>query len=245
MSKTEGIVEDKAVVDLAWTAGWDSTFRLLQLILVEGRVVRPHYIVRPESSTGQEIDAMNKIRRSLFSGWEKSRTLLEPTEFVDVRAIRIDRDLDSLYVDITKRIKINYQYLLLACYCQQVGISKMELGVLDGHTLGSESTVLFKDFSLPLLGLSKRELQESAKAHGFLNFMRLTVFCRRPKGGKPCGFCGPCHDAVQMGMGYRLPLRRRVIASLQSPLRSWWRRNYAQMDPTLKRVASRFLRGRY
>ena len=80
-------------VHLAWTAGWDSTFRLLQLLLIEKRPVQPHYIVRPEESTGQEIDAMHRIRRRLLSDYPEAREGLKPTALIDVRAIAIEYTL--------------------------------------------------------------------------------------------------------------------------------------------------------
>ena len=47
-----------AKAHLFWTGGWDSTFRLLQLLLEENKIVQTHYVIRSEQSTGQEIDTM-------------------------------------------------------------------------------------------------------------------------------------------------------------------------------------------
>lgn len=33
---------------LLWTGGWDSTFRVLQLLLCSRDAVQPHYIIDPE-----------------------------------------------------------------------------------------------------------------------------------------------------------------------------------------------------
>ncbi len=246
MSEAERINQEKTIVDLAWTAGWDSTFRLLQLLLIKKKCVRPHYIVRSESSTGQEIDAMNRIRRKLFADWPETRKALMPTRFVDVRSILIKPEINAEYERVKEQKKVVEQYLLLACYRFQERLDKIEIGIHSGDSrwrLAGEK--LFEGFSLPLHDLDKKGMRRLAIEHGFADIMDLTVFCRRPKRGKPCGFCGPCHDAVALGMGYRLPLTRRLVATLQSPLRRWWRGNYAQMNPTLKRVASRFLGGRY
>jgi len=56
---------DAAPVALLWTGGWDSTFRLLTLLLVERRVVQSYYIVdRPRHRPGvpAEQQAMARIR---------------------------------------------------------------------------------------------------------------------------------------------------------------------------------------
>ena len=238
-------IEEASPVELAWTAGWDSTFRLLQLLLVEGRAVRPHYIVRPESSAGQEINAMNQIRRTMFRDQPEVRGLLKPTEFIDVRAISKDRGLEVEYKRVTRTSKINYQYLLIASYCRQQQIAEMELGILEDETLGSANETLFRELRLPLKGLSKLDMKDYSKAHGFSHLMDMTVFCRRPRSGRPCGICGPCHDVISMGMGYRLPLMARLRASVQAPFRRWWRANYSEMNPGLKSTVSRVLKGRY
>ena len=236
----------QAPVHLAWTAGWDSTFRLLQLLLIDQCSVQPHYIVRPEASTGQEIDAMHRIRRRLLGEHPEARERLKPTALTDVRAIPIEPDLAAEYEHIKQSRKVQYQYLLLACYCRQRGLDEIEIGIHkddSGFHLAEEA--LFERFSLPMQHFSKLEMRQEAQDHGFAHIMDLTVFCRRPRGGKPCGFCGPCHDAVTIGMGYRLPLLRRLRGYMQAPLRRWWRSNYASMSPKLKSRASRILKGRY
>ncbi|HYD83353.1 MAG TPA: hypothetical protein VEA63_04860, partial [Opitutus sp.] len=53
-----------ATVDLLWTGGWDSTYRLLDLVLRKSRTVAPHYVVDPDrSGTIQELRAMRAIRQ--------------------------------------------------------------------------------------------------------------------------------------------------------------------------------------
>lgn len=232
-------------VHLAWTGGWDSTFRLLQLLLVEKRTVQPHYIVRPEASAGQEIDAMHFIRRKLFERDSSARSLLLPTVLTDVRAIQISSALQSAYDDLKVSKKVNYQYLLLAAYCEQMSIQRLEIGVLDPYGYQISDEQLVRRLALPLFGKNKRELLESARAHGFSDLMGLTVFCRRPVRGTPCGFCGPRHDALSMGLGFRIPMHRRVRAYIQAPFRRWWRVNYSTVNPRFKAAVGRLLKGRY
>jgi len=238
--------DNPAPVHLAWTAGWDSTFRLLQLLLIEGRSVQPHYIVRPEDSTGQEIDAMHRIRRKLLGEHPKARRLLKSTVLTDVRAIDIEPDLEAEYERIKLKKKVQYQYLLLACYCRQFRLETIEIGIHkndSGSHLAGE--LLFERFQLPMQHSGKLEMRQIAQNHGFAHLMDLTVFCRRPVGARPCGFCGPCHDAVSIGMGYRLPVIRRARAKLLSPLRDFWRNSYGSMKPGTRSRIARFLKGRY
>ncbi len=48
---------------VVWTGGWDSTFRVVQLLMTTDEVVQPHFLIRDEGSTDIEINAMNNIRR--------------------------------------------------------------------------------------------------------------------------------------------------------------------------------------
>lgn len=235
-------------VNLAWTGGWDSTFRLLQLLLHEERRVQPHYIVRPEASTGQEIDAMNRIRRALFREFPESRKLLMPTHLIDVRAITYSDDLIGECERIRNSQKVNEQYPLLACYCSDNDITGMEVCINSDETVALKainSSPLFGALSSPLTDFRKKSTKELADLNGWQPIMHLTVFCRRPKKGRPCGVCGPCYDAITMGLGYRLPLSRRLIARGQVPLRRWWRTNKNSMSPKLRSIVLRFMKGRY
>ena len=52
--------------NLFWTGGWDSTFRLLQLVVEQGRLVQPYYIIDPNRlSLRHEIKAMSDIEQAI------------------------------------------------------------------------------------------------------------------------------------------------------------------------------------
>lgn len=239
-------------VKLFWTGGWDSTFRLLQLLLEERRVVQTYYIVRAKQSTGQEIDAINKIRRYLHRNYHFTRNLLEPIKYVNANEIDEFPDIRERYKELKKDKKVNYQYVLLAELCHQLGIEDVELGIERPYRLYNpdffdKECILFKRFSYPFKNsqLDKKKMENIARQKGWVDIMQLTVFCRRPKRGRPCGFCGPCTDAVEEGLGWRLPLRSRIIAYLQMPFRKYWRENYKKHDNSFLKIIPRIFKGRY
>lgn len=220
------------VVHLLWTGGWDSTFRLLQLLFLEKRVVQPHYVIMPQECAGKEIDTIHNIRRKISWNYPEQRKLILPIRFMSIGQIKSNKLITEEYESIQKNNKLNKQYEILARYCDQIGVTNMELSVLSSETLEyyqSDSTI-FRYFDLPLLGLTKSEMYEMANKNGWSDLMRMTWFCRRPKKGRPCGFCGPCTDAVIAGMGWRLPLRSRLITYIQLPFRKWWRNNYQKQS---------------
>jgi len=229
---------------LFWTGGWDSTFRLLQLLFEEGRKVQPHYIIRDEQCTGTEIDTMAKIRRYISRNHPEFRTELEPILFQDVFGIKSNKEITGLHKTLCKEKKVNNQYEILARYCSQKGISEVDLSIIaiEKEIIDSD---LFKPFSFPLLRMTKKEMLLKAKENGWMEMMEMTSFCRRPKNGRPCGLCGPCTDAIESGLGFRLPLKSRVIGHLQLPFRRWWRNNYHKQSNRQFQWVKKVLKGRY
>lgn len=222
---------DLAEINLAWTGGWDSTFLLLQHLLKEKREVQIYYLMRSEESSGQEIDTMVKIRRYLSRNYPNARYRLKPFKIIDMDEISIPQSIENRYQDLCEGIKINKQYRDLAALCVQFGINNVELGIVgplkeyepDFPNLRGE---IFGKFSFPAINLSKKRMDTISRENEWLDIMRLTTFCRKPKNGKPCGYCGPCVDAVSSGLGWRLPLKARLIANIIYPFRNWWRKNY-------------------
>lgn len=64
---------------------------------------------------------------------------------------------------------------------------------------------VFGNLILPVIKLSKKEEEQIARENGWFDIMQLTWFCFSPINGKPCGLCGPCDDAMNTGMDWRMP----------------------------------------
>lgn len=235
------------VAHLLWTGGWDSTFRLLQLIYDENRKVQPHYIIRPQECTGKEIDTIHDISREILNSDPEIRKLILPVNYYDVEKIEEDEEITKEYKRIAEKKYISLQYEILARYGKQIGNSSLELSVLSSETFDyfRSTSTIFQYFEFPLLGLTKPEMAEIAEKKGWGKIMEMTWFCRRPHKGRPCGFCGPCTDAVIAGMGWRLPLKARIIAAVQIPFRKWWRNNYNKQDQGVLQYIPHLLKGKY
>ena len=225
--------DSNEIVHLFWTGGWDSTFRLVQLLVTTDKMVQPHYIIRHEESTGIEINTMSSIQRKISRGYPDIRSRLLPTIFIDRGLIKKFEDEDSQIDELREHYKINEQYIIMAQYCRQFGINEIEVSLtsISGEMESFKyfkKVGLFNCFKYPLIDISKKEMLEIAKKNGWDELLNLTSFCRRPIVKiKPCGTCGPCHDAVISGLGYRLPLISRIKAYMLIPLRKYWRTNYS------------------
>jgi len=225
---------------LLWTGGWDSTFRLLQLLLVERVPVVPHYLRDPtRPSTDTELATIARITECVFAAYPRTRALLRPLRVAAVEDIPTDPSLSDALGAVRKQVYIGSQYAWLAAYCKQHRIGEMELSVhvddkvhallapvsiafhkrgghrsirIDPRTAGSPEHALFRFYSMPLFEHEKTRMGAEADARGWGPIMEMTWFCHSPAAGKPCGICGPCVYTIEEGLGRRVPRSRRALS---------------------------------
>lgn len=229
---------DKTIVNLLWSGGWDSTFRLLYIVFVEKRYVQPFYIVGIGSSTPHELRAMHVIREEIAKRDPQLADLIKPTIIVSAHDIKPDPDITAKFNRLMERLPapIGPQYEVFARFAKQWKIPNLELCVEFGerspNTLvnllsryvnnnlqmkqieENDDASIFSFFSFPLLKLSKNDMKRIAAENGFLDILEKTWFCRKPWRNRPCGICVSCNLAIKEGFGYRIPrisrLRRKI-----------------------------------
>lgn len=227
-------------VHLLWTGGWDSTFRLLQLLLQQRVAVVPHYLTdATRSSTKTELRTMARIRERLVQEHPHTRALLQPLRVAHAQDLAPEPALLDALRAIRTRLYIGDQYAWLPAYCRQQGIDAMELGVhvddkvqallrpyaiafehpagfrsirVDPRYAGTAEHVLFGGFSFPLFAIDKRGIDRAALDAGWDGLMELTWFCHTPVRGRPCGICAPCIYTIEEGLARRVPMPRRLLS---------------------------------
>ncbi len=224
------------VVNLFWTGGWDSTFRLLQLLLLEKKKVQPHYIVDMyRHSAGAELTAMNEIRRTLFERYPFTKELLLPLKTVDSFDIEPNEEIAKALDELRRDRHVGQQYDWLARYTLQHQLSNVEFtieisehesiigGQLDywnaDHYQTPFSTEaekkVFGQYHYPVIQLTKKDMQQIAEGNGWLDLMKKTWFCHKPRFNNiPCGRCIPCMTVLTEGLGWRIPWQVRVLNKL-------------------------------
>ncbi|MCV2490722.1 hypothetical protein OF117_15285 [Geodermatophilus sp. YIM 151500] len=235
-------------VELLWTGGWDSTFRLLQLLLVERRAVQPIYVVDPgRRSTRHELRAMAAIRAGALPRLA-GPTLLAPSRVV------LAGDYPPSPADVAlgqairgRGVKLGDQYVWLAGPAAALGWSGVELAVPGEAEPAPWETVvfdepgrlgrnpeagLFRFWSFPLIGVTKEEMREIARDHGFLDLLLLRWSCHDPVGDRPCGRCHPCGLALPDGLHLAPRSVVQARATGRSLRRSVARARVALRDPT-------------
>ena len=118
-------------MQLLWTGGWDSTFRLLQLSQIEGLSIRPIYVRdhgRP--SMAHELSAMCAILPQVRS---IARARVMDVDLYDRGAIARNFPNDAIskaYGRLADEFGLGYQYEMFALLCEGLGI-RAECAVED------------------------------------------------------------------------------------------------------------------
>ena len=102
---------------LFWTGGFDSTFRLCELLIIEKKQVVPIYITYPyldnkigskykRNSSVNEIHAMETIKKQLFKEYPFTKINLKKTMYIDY--LELDSVIKTKMRNLWKR-KLNYR----------------------------------------------------------------------------------------------------------------------------------------
>ena len=227
-------------VKILWTGGWDSTFQLLRLLLLENRRVEPYYLIDEDRlSAGTELLTMKRIRKKIRDVNEPAAALMQPTKFFSVSEIPSNSRITQAYETIKEDRFIGRQHEWIARFCEDQGISGIQLCIhkddpaavvvvpivtsdqqnkhsfkVDGRCFETDEYRLFKYFEFPILKLTKTDIAQIAKEHGWTQIMEMTWFCHKPINGKPCGLCNPCKYTIEEGLAWRIPTYRRLMGKV-------------------------------
>lgn len=208
-------------VQLLWTGGWDSSFRLMQLLLIEQRPVQPIYVVDADrKSTLFEMRAMETIRAALLQR-VADPSMLRPTQVVVASQFTPPPEQAARGARIQGRAHMGGQYVWLTGPANALGwrdvelsIERYESGLSEwqrmvfqepGKLNDSDEAQLFKYWSFPVMHLTKTEMRDIARDRGFLDVLLMRWFCFHPVRGKPCGRCNPCKLANRDGVNFANP----------------------------------------
>jgi hypothetical protein len=234
-------------VKLLWTAGWDSTYRLLELVLMHKKSVQPYYFLLERHSGAMERERMEQIKERLFQAYPAAQRLVMDTIFVPLGDV--PPDIDALHA--MRRLRaaggarpLGGQYYHFAAAAKHLDLCDLELGLhaeegpiwyeqlcanvhdVDGgcrlirEPRPAELEVL-RRFTFPILKLTKTDMAMRAREAGFESLLELTWFCHKPdRKGRACGLCSPCRLTMEQGLARRIPRINRVRRAVLWPLTS-------------------------
>lgn len=218
----------KKIVEIFWTGGFDSTFRIIQLSRCD-IIIQPYYISDNRISEKNELDAIKQIILILK---ENSHT---HCIFRDLIIVNIEERIEIPYItyawnDLRKTDFFGSQYEWLASFAvkhEGIELSVHEddkavilinkygklkkihdqiIGdyyIVDKSKSNQKIVALFGDYHLPLITWTKLEMKKYYLDNGYKDVMNLTWFCYNPINGKPCGTCNPCMYTIEEGMEER------------------------------------------
>lgn len=239
-------VQDGNVVNLLWTGGWDSTFRLMSLIVNYECLVQPFYIIIPGLPSWKiEIETTKKIMEACAKDGTKYKGRILPPIVIDGTKFPVDSELEAKYQALRRLARLGTQYIWLEYFVKDSGVKNLELSIhrddiahtlLAGHVIqkagfptgtyvldpnADRNLTLFEGFEFPLFDVTKTQMEEVARQQGFSEIMEMTWFCHRPVNGRyACGTCNPCRFAMTEGMSRRVGWRGRLRYNLH---RQWTR----------------------
>lgn len=218
--------------NILWTGGWDSTFRICDLVIIKKISVQPFYIIDSNrSSNSVELETMKKIKKNIYRDFPYTEGLIAEPVLIRIEEISENNEITNKFNNLTKKSFMGSQYDWLARFSEENNINNLELSIhkddnaeyfvrnyikpineekdfyyaLDKDMYNSDYGI-FKYYHFPLLGLTKIEMGEIAKNNNFDHIMEMTWFCFNPtRSRKPCGYCNPCKYTREEGLGRRVP----------------------------------------
>lgn len=128
---------------LFWTGGYDSTFRLCQLLLVENKMVKPVYLamdnvdspytnlIQHRKNKYQEIKTMNNIRKYLGEIYPQTKKTLLPTLYIHniPQNKYINKAAYDIHYNLKKFARPITQYERMARFSFYYPIKSIEVGL--------------------------------------------------------------------------------------------------------------------
>ena len=246
---------DKKIIEILWTGGFDSTFRVVQLSKLPVKI-QPYYIRDNRISENMELDAIEKISKSLRQKPETKCELL-PLIKIQMNERIISEEITNAYLRIKKQRHLGSQYDYMGRFASahpgiELGVlmgdhwkeminkfgkvilkSDKDIGdyyVVDTDHSPEDLNILFQHYHFPLAAMTKLDLKQKYIEWGYEDIMKLTWFCHTPIKGEPCGKCIPCNLAIEAGLKERFS---------NTALRRYWLHKY--ISP-IKKIKSRFFK---
>ena len=216
-------------VNILWTGGWDSTFRIVELSLKEV-TVQPIYCVTKRHNSDKEINAMKDILLELRKR-PQTKATIKDVELVDINSIPSNQEITSAYGRISRKVKLGSQYEWLSRLSTlypmiEIGIEKPsgeysgivtavkgdgdfiydgDTYIVDKSISSDDINLVFGRMSFPIVDRTENEMLDNIKSIGYEDVMSKIWFCHEPIDGHPCGICRPCQQKMECNMKWLLP----------------------------------------
>lgn len=236
------------LINIFWTGGLDSTYRMVQLSLLDVNV-QPYYLFDDTlKSKNNELRAINKLLKLIR---ENKQTKANILDLIIVKEIAPDKDIYNAWEQLSDTYRLGTQYERIARFADQnnlnvelslektpdgrasnaiLGETKLKeyhspCGInefyIDVNNSSPQGVMIFRNMRMPmeLFNTTKVEEINFLKSNGYEDVFLNTWFCHDPVLGMPCGHCNPCKDALNEGIAYRVPYIGRFLGRIRDVYR--------------------------
>lgn len=140
--------KEREVVNILWTGGYDSSFRMVQLSKKDV-IVQPYYLSDNRKSEANEFHAMAEITSDIRNHPETKCEIL-PLISRQVKDIKEDKEITEAYNRLRKISPIGSQFEWLARFAKENELTGLELGIERAETGSAYIRNLFKEFDIEL-----------------------------------------------------------------------------------------------
>lgn len=234
------------LVNVLWTGGFDSSFRMIQLSKQNVRI-QPYYLSDNRLSEENELKAIRDITLDILKNKDTKCEIL-PLKIYPVSELKENEEITSAYNRLHQQVGIGSQFEWLPRFAEQYLIDGLELSIeksdtalvrilfnqqgvdmklhndngiqyyqVTGVDRSSDVFKVFGRYHFPVWEMTKLDMLAEYKSLGFESTVKKTWFCHKPIRNKPCGYCNPCNTTISSGMAFRLPKVSR-LRSLYRPI---------------------------
>lgn len=221
----------KKVIEILWTGGWDSTFRVVELSREENIIIQPIYVIDPNRvSTEYEKRSMDEIL-TLLKQRPETKADFMPIKMYKLEDIPQDPNISRAFHTIHAATKLGSQHEWLAWLGKlhpnmemgtEAGSAKTshiiaaieqfctldvkeDCGYVNHKKSTEEGKLVLGWFTFPIITRTEADMLKTIKKWGYEDVMKHIWFCHDPLNGEPCGFCHPCDVKMESNMEWLLP----------------------------------------
>ena len=231
LEKKINIIIKNNLVNILWTGGWDSTYRIVELSR-EKCTVQPIYVYGDNRvSEKYEIKAMRKILFELKENKNTQANFL-PIKFIEKKSIPENKEITNAYRLIAKETQLGSQHEWLARLSYvypglELGTEAAPLEVsniltainkygelikdtdsnsymLNPDQSSKEGMLVLGNFKFPIIKKTGQDMKENIQLWNYEDIMKNVWVCHTPLFGGPCGLCHPCELKVETNMNFLL-----------------------------------------
>lgn len=200
-----------------WTGGFDSTYRVCDLVLGQNKIVQPIYVLGKNldgddisrKNVREEIQTMERLYKQINQRGGNGKLLpviyFDPTTYYSPS---IQNATDWIFKEGGfTRNKNQYSHMLTTCIALNKRIeicSENETGARFAQFIKqtieknkqNPAQLYVKWLKFPLLYINKKQMFEKAKEGGWKDILHRTFSCWFPVDGKACGKCKMCKERI-------------------------------------------------